>query len=518
MDVSRPTKAQAARRRRLPISHPAAIAAVAVLLINDHVLKALAPGALTGKLSDVAGLIFFPVLVVSVVLLARRDEWTPRGRDRLISGAVGVTGIGFTACKTLPLANWAWNTIAGLLQWPFGATVALLTDARLPTLRPGGLVIDATDLLALPALGIALWIDRRVRIEPAKSGCARARRVLGAATLVVASLAVVGTSWDRDRSASLSAEDRLTVQLTPGASDVLLAMNVVVARGMPLEQATANIHAQVFASAIGNRPSHEPPISVQLTVVSLDDESDPPTETRRSGSGVSADAPSAPCARPEGCELRYLVAVSIPPDNIAADSVEIEIEAVGTIWFDFNAAPGDLEEKPPEGAGITIALTDDPATMAWRLGPTASAGGDVRLDRDSEQDIVGFAIGASADLVKGAADGPIVVARLSLDFEQARDYFLLVHLSGDAVGGDSERHATNLGALHIMPFEDCPGTSDCDRELLVTFALGGHDGPEAEELALEVEWWFDVLAFLPIGTESVGEVTVADLCPCSPQR
>jgi hypothetical protein len=156
--------------------------------------------------------------------------------------------------------------------------------------------------------------------------------------------------------------------------------------------------------------------------------------------------------------------------------------------------------------------------MAWRLGPTASAGGDVRLDRDSEQDIVGFAIGASADLVKGAADGPIVVARLSLDFEQARDYFLLVHLSGDAVGGDSERHATNLGALHIMPFEDCPGTSDCDRELLVTFALGGHDGPEAEELALEVEWWFDVLAFLPIGTESVGEVTVADLCPCSPQR
>ncbi|HEX8110583.1 MAG TPA: hypothetical protein VF516_22785, partial [Kofleriaceae bacterium] len=38
--------------------HPAALAAVAVLVVNDWVYKPLAPGAITGKLSDLAGLAF----------------------------------------------------------------------------------------------------------------------------------------------------------------------------------------------------------------------------------------------------------------------------------------------------------------------------------------------------------------------------------------------------------------------------------------------------------------------------
>ena len=40
--------------------HPVALAAIAVLVVNDHVLKSAYPGWLTGKLSDIAGLVFFP--------------------------------------------------------------------------------------------------------------------------------------------------------------------------------------------------------------------------------------------------------------------------------------------------------------------------------------------------------------------------------------------------------------------------------------------------------------------------
>ena len=63
----------AAPRIRRPgdlLLHPIAVLAVAVLVINDHVLKGLAPGLLTGKLSDLAGLLFFPLLLASVVELA----------------------------------------------------------------------------------------------------------------------------------------------------------------------------------------------------------------------------------------------------------------------------------------------------------------------------------------------------------------------------------------------------------------------------------------------------------------
>ena len=35
--------------------HPIALLAVALLLVNDHLLKAAAPGPLTGKLSDSPG-------------------------------------------------------------------------------------------------------------------------------------------------------------------------------------------------------------------------------------------------------------------------------------------------------------------------------------------------------------------------------------------------------------------------------------------------------------------------------
>jgi hypothetical protein len=42
--------------------HPYPLVAILVLIVNDHWLKGLWPGPVTGKLSDMAGLAFFPLV------------------------------------------------------------------------------------------------------------------------------------------------------------------------------------------------------------------------------------------------------------------------------------------------------------------------------------------------------------------------------------------------------------------------------------------------------------------------
>src|SRR3954469_11095790 len=80
---------------------PVPLAAVGVLAVNDHLLKGsgLLPGAVTGKLSDFAGLFFFPLLLAAI---ARGPSRAARGRDiedsRSLAAAVGlVAAVGFAA-------------------------------------------------------------------------------------------------------------------------------------------------------------------------------------------------------------------------------------------------------------------------------------------------------------------------------------------------------------------------------------------------------------------------------------
>src|SRR5438093_11910351 len=50
------------------LASPSAVAAVTVLLLNDHVLKQAWPSPITGKLSDFAGLYFAPWVLISLAL------------------------------------------------------------------------------------------------------------------------------------------------------------------------------------------------------------------------------------------------------------------------------------------------------------------------------------------------------------------------------------------------------------------------------------------------------------------
>lgn len=116
------------RRRDLlaGLSHPLFWGALALLLLNDHVLKAAHPGPwLTGKLSDVAWLVVAPV-VLGAGLAALRLP------GRLAAGvALAVPVVAFVALQLWAPLGEAWVGLFG------GAHVA-----------------DVADLVALPGVGL----------------------------------------------------------------------------------------------------------------------------------------------------------------------------------------------------------------------------------------------------------------------------------------------------------------------------------------------------------------------------
>jgi len=136
-----------------------ALAALALLVLNDHVFKIHWPGGWTGKLSDVSGLLFFPLF------LQGAWEWInlATGRYRgpsmtTLNAACGVTAFAFILVQLWPPAGEAYRWGLGLGQWPWYAIQRI--GAELPPVRPVQLVADPTDLFALPAVGAAYWIGR----------------------------------------------------------------------------------------------------------------------------------------------------------------------------------------------------------------------------------------------------------------------------------------------------------------------------------------------------------------------
>jgi hypothetical protein len=96
-------------RPALPIGEllaPIPLAAVVVLVVNDRFLKAAAPGWITGKLSDFAGMLFFPLFLTAawdllLFTVARRRADFSLNRTKLLL-AIAATGLAFGAIKLSP--------------------------------------------------------------------------------------------------------------------------------------------------------------------------------------------------------------------------------------------------------------------------------------------------------------------------------------------------------------------------------------------------------------------------------
>ncbi|MFD0657808.1 hypothetical protein [Thermocatellispora tengchongensis] len=137
------------------LGHPLTIGAALVLLLNDHLLKWLWPGVVTGKLSDVAGMIVAPPLLG---LLVRRP-----------AASILLVGVVFTLVKTTAtgatIASHAWTLVWG----------------------PSQVLADPTDLIALPALYAAWWTWRHP--APRAERLARVAVVIPVTVVAVAATA-----------------------------------------------------------------------------------------------------------------------------------------------------------------------------------------------------------------------------------------------------------------------------------------------------------------------------------------
>lgn len=127
--------------------HPVTLLCVLLLGVNDWVLKRHWHGGVVGKLSDLAGLAFAPVMLSAaiglVLALAARvgARVDPSLSRRRLIACIVATGAGFAAVKLSPDA-------------------AELMVRALSVVRPASVYLDRTDLFTLPALAIAYWIGR----------------------------------------------------------------------------------------------------------------------------------------------------------------------------------------------------------------------------------------------------------------------------------------------------------------------------------------------------------------------
>lgn len=136
------------------------LTAVVALAVNDHCIKSAMPGVVSGKLSDLAGMVVAPALLACVLAV--------RSRAGLLACHVAVGAV-FAALKTSPTAAGWW---------------------------PWRVVVDPTDLLALPVLALGWrWLLPAMQ----RPLTARARAGLATVTGSLGLLVCAATSPRRDR-------------------------------------------------------------------------------------------------------------------------------------------------------------------------------------------------------------------------------------------------------------------------------------------------------------------------------
>jgi hypothetical protein len=137
------TKNQSFQNSLLCLQHPLSLLGIVILLVNDHVLKTVSWSWLTGKLSDFAGLFFFPFVVATVLSsLLNRIKVSAHIIGQI---AFGLVSIWFVLIKLIAPANDLADRIASSLS-------------RLPIRY----ALDPTDVVALVVMIPAwnLWIKQ----------------------------------------------------------------------------------------------------------------------------------------------------------------------------------------------------------------------------------------------------------------------------------------------------------------------------------------------------------------------
>jgi hypothetical protein len=157
-----PSAATSSSRSHSPVIgeallHPVSLLCIVLWGLNDHVFKALYGNWLTGKLSDLTGLVAFPLFAFSLWQLALIVSGAQRPvRSRELLAILAGTGTLLAASKLTSQGAFVYALWVGFTHEP-SATLCTPVDiaARVQHTQ------DPTDLIALPMLGVAWWIARR---------------------------------------------------------------------------------------------------------------------------------------------------------------------------------------------------------------------------------------------------------------------------------------------------------------------------------------------------------------------
>lgn len=133
---------------------PIFLASLGLLLLNDFVLKPFFPGPVSGILSDLAGMVFFPVLLVGLVeLLAWLLPGRPLARPSWFVWSTALVVAAFLLVKYTTFGHEFYvnsiQPIGGLIE-PLGMGTT-------------GASSDPLDLLALLLVPVPIWLGRRYR-------------------------------------------------------------------------------------------------------------------------------------------------------------------------------------------------------------------------------------------------------------------------------------------------------------------------------------------------------------------
>ncbi len=129
------------------VLHPVFLVALATLVLNDRVLKRLWPGWMSGKLSDAAGLIVCPLLMLAMLYLVIRPARPPLALGWEIAPVL-ITVAGFAAVQLIPEAGRVYDVV----------TTSLMTSVPGFGGFVGSTTPDPSDLVVLPAVFVAIRV------------------------------------------------------------------------------------------------------------------------------------------------------------------------------------------------------------------------------------------------------------------------------------------------------------------------------------------------------------------------
>jgi hypothetical protein len=143
--------------------HPVVLLSAVLLGLNDHLFKGVLPGIITGKLSDFAGLVFFPLFLLSLV---EWTEWVVTRRVNLHPRIFFVAT--FMTAAVFSVIN---------LDQQAGALYRSVVQETWTLLRisPGVVhhTVDAPDLIALVSLLVPLSLFRKRQLLEASTQAQR---------------------------------------------------------------------------------------------------------------------------------------------------------------------------------------------------------------------------------------------------------------------------------------------------------------------------------------------------------